>query len=123
MIVLGTLTLPALLYSTVPDGPVKAGDVVFSTERHRVYFMKPEQFAQAGYSGFCLLNPRDQLLIIQHPAPREDGALVARIIGQTPREFPLCPPQAEVVVKPHQVTLKVTLWSGFTDLLTHVFSP
>lgn len=122
VIVLGIALIPALLSSTAPDGPVKTGDVVFSTDRHRAYFVEPERFDARGYSGFCLLEPRDRLLIVHPPAARADGRLVARTIGETPRAFPFCPPHAEVVVNPHHVTLSVTVWRGLRDFVTRLFS-
>ena len=36
IIVMGILILPMLFYSTGPEGPVKEGDVVFATGKHRV---------------------------------------------------------------------------------------
>ena len=121
-IVLGMLTLPVWLYSTSPDGPVKEGDVVFSTGQHHAYFMEPSRFQQLGYQKFCILEPREQLVVLQRPAHRSDGTLAAEIIGGTKKEFPFCPAQAEVILQPHQASLKVDIWGGFTDTLAHLFS-
>ncbi len=121
-IVLGMLTIPVWLYSTSPEGPVKEGDVVFSTGRHHAYFSEPTRFQQLGYQNFCILEPRDQLVVLQRPAHRADGTLAAKIIGEGKTEFPFCPPQAEVILKAHQASLKVDIWGGFKDTLTHLFS-
>ena len=120
-IVLGMLTIPVWLYSTSPEGPVKAGDIVFSTGRHHAYFMDPSRFQQLGYRNFCILEPRDQLIVLQQPAHRADGALAAKTLGEIKRGFPFCPPQAEVLLKPHQASLKVDIWAAFKDTLTHLF--
>jgi len=121
-IVLGMLTIPVWLYSTSPEGPVKEGDVVFSTGRHHAYFIEPSRFQPLGYQNFCILEPRDQLVVLQRPAHRADGTLAAKFIGETKTEFPFCPPQAEVLLKPHQASLKVDIWGGFKDNLAHLFS-
>ncbi|RMH32769.1 MAG: hypothetical protein D6690_12765 [Nitrospirae bacterium] len=122
IIVLSMLALPALLSSTVPDGPVKDGDVVFSTDQHRVYFVHPERFEALGYADFCLLQPREQLLIMRTLAAREPTMFIARTIRQPSPAFPFCPSQADLMVKSHQITLKATVWGGLSDLLAHVFS-
>ncbi len=121
-IMLGMLTIPVWLYSTSPEGPVKEGDVVFSTGRHHAYFIEPGRFQQLGYQNFCMLEPRDQLLVLQYPAHRVDGTLVVKTLGETKRGFPFCPPQAEVILKPHQASLKVDIWGGFKDTLAHLFT-
>jgi len=121
-IVMGMLTIPIWLYSTSPDGPVKEGDVVFSTGRHHAYFLEPDRYLQLGYQNFCILEQRDQLVVLQRPAHRADGLLAAKIIGEANKEVPFCPPQAAVTLKPHQVSLKVDVWGGFKDTLTHLFS-
>ena len=122
LIVLGMLTIPVWLYSTSPEGPVKEGDVVFSTGRHHAYFREPTRFHQLGYQNFCILEPRDQLVVLQRPAHRADGTLLAKVIGEGKTEFPFCPPQAEVILKAHQTSLKVDIWGGFKDTLAHLFS-
>ena len=121
-LVLGMLTIPVWLYSTSPEGPVKEGDVVFSTGRHHAYFMEPGGFRQLGYQNFCILEPRDQMVVLQQPAHRADGTLAAKIIGEGNRGFPFCPAQAEVILKSHQASLKVDILGGFKDTLAHIFS-
>lgn len=120
-IVLGMLTIPIWLYSTSPEGPVKEGDVVFSTGRHHAYFMEPGRFQQLGYRNFCILEPRDQLVVLQRPAHRADGTLAAKTIGETKKEFPFCPAQTEVILKPHQASPKPDIWGGFKDTFAGLF--
>ena len=43
------LIVPIVLYSVGPEGPLKAGDVVFSTDRHRVKFLDPTILHTQGY--------------------------------------------------------------------------
>ena len=120
-IVLGMLTIPIWLYSTSPEGPVKEGDVVFSTGRHYVYFIEPSRFQQFGYKTFCILQPRGQLIVLQPSSHRADGTLTAKVLGETKNDFPFCPSQAEVILKSHQASLKIDIWGGFKDTLTGLF--
>ena len=120
--VLGILILPMFLYSNGPEGPIKEGDVVFSTGRHRVYFVEPSQYHALGYQSFCVLEPRDQLIVTQRPATRTDGSLLAHPLGHTSSEFPFCPPKANLILHSHQATLQVDTWSGLKDTLSSLFS-
>ena len=122
MIVMGILILPMLFYSTGPEGPVKEGDVVFTTGKHRVVFFKPNQDALSEHQTSCILEPREQLVIMKKLADRTEGTLLARLLGKTKSEVPFCPPNAQVILKPHQATLKVDTWGGIRDTLAHLFS-
>ncbi len=121
MTVLGILILPMFLYSNAPEGPIKEGDVVFSTGRHRVHFSGPTQYQTSGYESFCVLEPREQLIVTQRPASRPDGSLIAYPLGTT-REFPGCPQKADLILHSHQATLQSDTWSGFKNALGTVFS-
>lgn len=105
------LLLPAFLYSIAPEEPLKTGVVVFSNGRYRVAIAQPSRYRQLGYETTCVLELHDQLLIVQEPAQRQDGALLVQADAKKKPELPFCPPQAEVVVKPHQVVQKESLWS------------
>ena len=120
--VLGILILPIVLYSTGPEGPIKEGDVVFSTGRHRVHFVEPYRYQELGYQSFCVLEPRDQLLVTARPASRSDGSLIARPLGHATSEFPFCPQKAELVLHPQQATLQADTWGGFKDALANIIS-
>ncbi len=113
--VLVILILPIFLYSNGPGGPIKEGDVVFSTGQHRVHFLDPTQFQAAGYQSFCILEPREQLIVTQRPAARTDGTLLARPLGKTTHAFPVCPPHADLILQYHQATLQMDTWSGLKD--------
>jgi len=120
--VLGVLILPMFLYSNGPEGPIKEGDVVFSTGRHRVHFVGPAHVQALGYKSFCVLEPQDQLLVTERPASRMDGSLIASPLGQTTSEFPFCPPSEDLILHAHQATLQADTWGGLKDTLANVFS-
>lgn len=121
LIVMGMLTIPVLLYSTSPDGPVKEGDVVFSTGKHRAYFAQPREFEQRGYQDFCVLEKRDQLVTLTPPSARPDGTFLAKRVGGNPKDKPYCPLQAVLVLKSHQVSLKAEVLGEIHDALVHLF--
>ena len=52
------LMVPVFLYSVGPDGPLKVGDVVFATNRHRVKFVDPKIPKAQGFQDFCILESR-----------------------------------------------------------------
>ena len=120
LIVLVMVLLPAFLYPILPEGPVKEGDRVFSTGRHRAYFADPRRYHQVGYQSYCVVEPRDPLVIVGY-AP--DQAFLARVQGKTKIEFPFCPPQAEVILKRHQVAKKESLWSQIRYGLARIVEP
>ncbi len=120
LIVLAMLIVPVLLYTTTPEGPVKEGDVVFSTGKHRAYFVDSKRYEHLGYEPYCILEPREQLLVVQKLAGRQDGAVLAQPVGRTKIEVPFCPPRAEVILKPHQASLKVDLWGEIRETLARL---
>ncbi len=120
--VLGILILPMFIYSNGPDGPIKEGDIVFSTGRHRVHFVEPTQFHALGYESFCVLEPRDQMIVTQRPATRTDGSLLARPLGNAVSEFPICPSNADLIIHSHQATLQANTWKGIKQSLANFFS-
>ena len=120
--VLGILILPMFLYSNAPEGPIKEGDVVFSTGRHRVHFVEPTRYQALGYQSFCVLEPRDQLIVTQRPAVRTDGSFIARPLGSSISEFPGCPQKADLILHSHQATLQVDTWSELKNTFGSLFS-
>ena len=122
MIVMGILILPMLFYSTGPEGPVKEGDVVFATGKHHVSLFQRNQNVGEEHQPLCILEPREQVVIMKKLADRAEGTLLARILGKTTSEDPFCPPNAQIILKPHQVTLKVDTWGGIRDTFAHLFS-
>jgi len=63
LVILIVLMVPMLLYSVSPEGPLKVGDVVFATDRHRVKFVDPNPPQTQGYQDFCILESRVQLVV------------------------------------------------------------
>lgn len=120
LIVLGVMLVPVLIYSMTPEGPVKEGDVVFSTGRHRVSFAEPHGFEEIGYEGYCVVEPREQLVIVRTPRGEARRTLVARAVGRSKIEVPFCPPRAEFLVQPHEVSLRIDLWEELRDTLAHL---
>jgi len=121
LVVLAVLVVPMMLYSVGPEGPIKIGDVVFATDRHRVQFVNSETLASQGYHEFCVLEARTQLVVQKTGIP-PDGSFIAEVIGTNPERVPYCLPRVPVILHPHQATLKVDLWDGIWNTFTRIFS-
>jgi len=115
------LLVPVLLYSVGPEGPLKVGDVVFSTDRHRVKFVDSTLAQTQGYQGFCILESRVKL-VVQSTEPIPGGTVVAEPIGVEAIEVPYCPPRTSVILQPFQATLKADIWGGLRDTLSNLVS-
>lgn len=120
--VFAVLMIPPFIYSVGPEGPIKKDHVVFSTGNHRAYFEDGARYQAFGYHGYCILQPRDQLVVVESAEARSDGTYLAQPIGPRKREFPSCPSQSKVILQAHQITLKPDTWGGFQDALTRLFS-
>lgn len=116
------LLTPMLLFSLAPDGPIRDGDTVFSTGAHKVPLFKPEQHRQAGYDSTCLLDPKDPMIVLHAPAEgSDDEDIVAQVQGKNTIEWPFCPPQAELLIKPHHVTQQPSMIKDLRDGLMRFF--
>jgi hypothetical protein len=115
------LIIPALLYSMAPEGPIREGSTVFGSGRHKVILAHPTDYQHAGYESTCVLEFRDPLLVISRPVEGHAGPFRAQIQGKTKLEFPFCPPQAEVIVKPSHVFQKSNLLTDLKDSLQQLF--
>jgi hypothetical protein len=115
------LLVPVLLYSVGPEGPMKVGDVVFSTDRHRVKFVDPTLPQTQRYHDFCILESRVQL-VVQNIDTMPDRSMVAEPIGVRMGEVPYCPPRTPVFLHPNQATLKANLWGGLRDAISNLVS-
>jgi hypothetical protein len=111
--------VPVFLYSLSPEGPVKIGDVVFATDRHRVKFVDPNIPQAQGYQEFCILESRVQL-VVQKIDTMPGSSMVAEPIGVERIDVPYCPPRTSVLLQPYQVTLKVDIWSGLRGTLSNL---
>ncbi len=115
------LLVPVLLYTIGPEGPLKVGDVVFATDRHRVKFVDPTFPQTQGYQDFCILESRVQL-VVQNIDTMPGRSMVAEPIGVETSEVPYCPPRTSVFLQPYQATLKANLWRGLRDTLSNLVS-
>ncbi len=113
------LMVPVFLYSVGPEGPLKVGDVVFATDRHRVKFIDSTIPQTQGYQDFCILESRVQL-VVKKIERTVEGSMVAEPIGVEKMDVPFCPSRASIFLHPHQVTLKANLWGGLRDMLSNL---
>ena len=111
------LSVPAVMYSITPAGPIRDGDVIYANDRHEARFRSPEAYQDIGYGVACFLERRDALVVVQKSSDRRDGLLLCRVTGRIRIEIPFCPPNAEVLLRPHQVVQKLTLWDDLIALL------
>lgn len=115
------LMVPVFLYSIGPEGPLKVGDVVFTTDRHRVKFLDSNIPQIQGYQDFCILESRVQL-VVQAIDAMSGSSMVAEPIGVEEIDVPYCPPRTSVLLQPNQVTLKADIWGGLRDTLLNLVS-
>lgn len=115
--VLVVLTVPVFLYSVGPEGPVKAGDVVFSADRHRVQILDSPISGQSGLLSTCVLEPRVHLIVQRVEMP-PNGSMIAKPLGSEIPGPPFCSPGRAVLVHSHQVTLRPDLWGSLRDMLS-----
>ena len=120
--IMAVLLVPILMYSMGPDGPIKNGDVVFSTGQHRGQFEEAKAYEAFGYPSYCVLESRDQLLVLESGATRPDGTFVVQPLGTSLREFPSCPTSARIILHRHQLTLKADMWGELQETLSQLFS-
>lgn len=115
------LIVPVFLYSVGPEGPLKVGDVVFATDRHRVKLLDQNIPQTQGYQDFCILESRVQL-VVQKIDTMSGGSMVAEPLGVEKIDVPYCPPRTSVLLEPYQVTLKANIWGGLRDTLSNLVS-
>ena len=120
-VVLAVLVIPLCIYSIGPEGPIKKNHVVFSTGQHRAYFVDDTLYDE--YRGYCILQARDQLLVLESAEARSDGTYLAETLGTRKHEFPACPSQSHVILHEHQITLRPDIRGGLQDALGRLFSP
>lgn len=120
MTVLAILVIPLEIYSFGPEGPIKKNHVVFSTGQHRAHFAEGTQYDE--YRGYCILQARDQLLVVESAEDRADGTYLAQTLGTRKQEFPVCPAQSHVILHEHQITLRPDTWGGLQDALGRLFT-
>jgi hypothetical protein len=112
---------PMVMYSMAPAGPIREGDTVFSNGSHKVHLSDPRRYQTIGYEDTCLLDPKDPLIVTQGPTDEAGGTMIAQVQGKSRIEWPFCPPQAEILIKPHQFLQKPALLQDIRDSLIRVF--
>jgi hypothetical protein len=118
VIVITMLMIPVLLYTIVPEEPIKEGMIVYASATHRAYFEEPERYRTMGYAAFCILEPQTPLVVIRTAS---DGSLVARSETKSRMEAPFCPPHALVTLHMHQIIHNQNLWLEFRHVLASFF--
>jgi hypothetical protein len=118
LIVIMMLMIPVVLYTIVPEEPIKEGMIVYASATHRAYFEEPERYRSIGYAAFCILEPQVPLVVIRTAS---DGSLVARSDTKSRMEAPFCPPHALVTLQMHQIIHKQNLWLEFKHVLASLF--
>ena len=119
--ILVVLVIPPFIYSLGPKGPIKKDYVVFSTGEHRAYFDDERRYQSLGYQGYCVLQIREQLLVLESAEARADGTYLAEKISSGKQEFPSCPSRSRLILHDHQITLRPNMWGGLQDALARVF--
>jgi hypothetical protein len=110
-----------VMYSLAPAGPIREGDTVFSNGSHKVHLSDPQRYRDKGFEDTCLLDPTDPLIVTHRPADEADGPMTAQVQGKSRIEWPFCPPQAEILLKPHQFQQRPNLLQDLKDSLIRVF--
>ena len=112
---------PMVMYSLAPAGPIREGDTVFSNGSHKVHLSDPNRYQDKGYVDTCLLDPKDPLIITHGPVDETEGLMAAQVQGKSRIEWPFCPPQAEILIRPHQFLQKPPLLQDIKDSIIRVF--
>lgn len=115
------LVAPMVVYSLAPAGPIREGDTVFSNGSHKVELSEPDRYKNVGYEHTCLLDPKDPLIVTHGPGDEGNGTMIAQVQGKSRLEWPFCPPQAEILLKPHQFEQKSSLLQDIKDRFIRVF--
>ncbi len=113
---LAVALLPLLLYPLAPAEPLAVGHAVYAAGKERVTLLNAPRYEKYGFDTSCVLEPKDQIIIMESPHTRTDRTILARMHESSdPIQFPYCPPRAEVVVHVHQVKTKEGLLTVLKD--------
>lgn len=113
---LAVALLPLLLYPLAPADPLAVGHVVYAAGKERVTLLNAPRYERFGFETTCILEAKEQIIIMEGPATRTDRTILARMHESShPIQFPYCPPRAEVVVQQHQVKTKEGLMTVIKD--------
>lgn len=118
---LAVTLLPLLLYPLAPADPLAVGHAVWAVGKEKVTLLNAPRYEKFGFATTCILEPQDQIIIMESPVTRADHTLLARMReASTPIQFPYCPPRAELIVQVHQVTAKGGLLAVVKDFVRSV---
>ena len=115
------LLAPMVMYSIAPPGPIRDGDTIFSNGAHKVHLSEPQRYTQVGYQETCLIDPKDPLIVLHSSADPPDDLMLVQVQGKSKIEWPFCPPQAEILVRPHHILQKPNFLQEIRDSMTRIF--
>ncbi len=115
------LLAPMVMYSIAPPGPIRDGDTIFSNGAHKVHLSEPQRYTQVGYQETCLIDPKDPLIVLHSSADPPNDLMLVQVQGKSKIEWPFCPPQAEILVRPHHVLQKPNFLQEIRDSMTRIF--
>ena len=115
------LLAPMVMYSIAPPGPIRDGDTIFSNGAHKVHLSEPQRYTQVGYQETCLIDPKDPLIVLHSSADPPNDLMLVQVQGKSKIEWPFCPPQAEILVRPHHILQKPTFLQEIRDSMTRIF--
>ena len=119
---LAVALLPLLLYPLAPADPLAVGHMVYAAGKERVTLLNPPRYERYGFDTTCILEAREQIIIMESPTTRGDQTLIARMHESSdPIQFPYCPPRAELIVQLHQVKSKEGLLAVMSDAVRSVW--
>lgn len=113
--------IPMVMYSIAPPGPIRDGDTIFSNGAHKVRLSEPHRYTQVGYQETCLMDPKDPLIVLHSSADPPNDLIVVQVQGKSKIEWPFCPPQAEILVRPHHILQKPNFLQEIRDGMTRMF--
>ena len=116
------LLAPMVMYSIAPPGPIRDGDTIFSNGAHKVHLSEPQRYTQVGYQETCLIDPKDPLIVLHSSADPPNDLMLVQVQGKSKIEWPFCPPQAEILVRPHHILQKPNFLQEIRDSMTRIFS-
>ncbi|MFO0774009.1 MAG: hypothetical protein U0172_05020 [Nitrospiraceae bacterium] len=116
---LAVASLPLLLYPLAPSDPLAVGHAVYAAGKERVTLLNAPRYDKFGYQATCILEAKDEIIIMEGPHTRPDRTIIARMHeSREPIQFPYCPPRAELIVQVHQVKTKEGLFTAIKDATT-----
>ena len=115
------LLAPMVMYSIAPPGPIRDGDTIFSNGAHKVHLSEPQRYTQVGYQETCLIDPKDPLIVLHSSADPPNDLMLVQVQGKSKIEWPFCPPQAEILVRPHHILQKPNFLQEIRDSMTRMF--